>query len=78
VKRHGPVTTVGLAHKSGLGLWAYCRNCGHVSAIDTWRLCQKVKAYDALLRDVAKRFRCKRCLNAETVLIPARGFAHDG
>jgi hypothetical protein len=75
--RDGPIDTIWMAHMSKRQLWAFCRNCGHASTVDTWRLCQQVRSGDTALAEVAKRFLCAKCQHRCTVLIPAEGLAHS-
>lgn len=76
--RDGPIRTIGQAHAARGALWAFCCNCARSSAVDTWKLIQKTGDRDLSLEDAAKRFKCRRCQNRETILIPGRGFAHLG
>jgi hypothetical protein len=75
--RHGPVDTVWMAHMSKRTLWAFCRNCGHTSTVDTWALCQKCRSGDTSLAEAARRFSCRNCRHRVTMLIPADGLAHS-
>lgn len=76
--RHGPILTIGQAAAARRTLWAFCRNCAKSTELDAFKLSQKAGSRDTPLEDLAKRLRCRRCLNAEAILIPAEGFAHGG
>jgi hypothetical protein len=76
--RDGPILTIGQVHSSRGSLWAFCRNCASSTDVDTWKLIQRVGTRDMTLVEAAKRFRCRRCLNATAILIPGDGFAHSG
>lgn len=76
--RHGPITTLWMAHMAGRPLWALCRNCGHLRSLNAWKLCTGSRSMgDVTFENAARRFICSKCSHRVVTLVPAEGLRHS-